>query len=164
MRLAKLNELCAKSVGGNLFNNALVIIDEVHNLISTIVNNRPKGLRLYELLLEAKNVKIVLLTGTPIINYPHEVAIISNILRGLIVEYTIKLSKTKGTWNEMEIEDIIKKTNTIDQYFIEAGNSTIKITRTPMKFTNYLQSSQYNGVLYHNNDMEKKVWMENIVN
>ena len=90
MRVAKLNELSAKANGGNLFNNSLVIIDEVHNLISTIVNNRPKGLRLYELLLEAKNVKIVLLTGTPIINYPHEVAIISNILRGLIVEYTIK--------------------------------------------------------------------------
>lgn len=162
MRLAKLNELSAKAKDGNLFNNSLVIIDEVHNLISTIVNNRPKGLRLYELLLEATNVKIVLLTGTPIINYPHEVAIISNILRGLIVEYTIKLSKPNGIWNEKEIEEIIKETNTIDQYIIEAGNNIIKITRTPMKFTNNLQSSQYNGVLYHNNEMENKEWLEMI--
>ena len=36
-----------------------------------------------------------------------------------------KLSKTKGVWNEMEIEEIIKDTNTIDQYIIEAGNNTI---------------------------------------
>lgn len=162
MRLAKLNELSAKSNGGNLFNNSLVIIDEVHNLISTIVNNRPKGLRLYELLLEAKNVKIVLLTGTPIINYPHEVAIISNILRGLIVEYTIKLSKTKGVWNEPEVEQIIQDTTTIDQYIIEAGNNIIKITRTPPKFTNHLQNNKYNGVLYHNNELENKEWLEMI--
>merc|ERR1711907_731324 len=109
-----------------MFNNSLVVIDEVHNLISTIVNNRPKGLRLYELLLEAKNLKIVLLTGTPIINYPHEIAIISNILRGLIIEYTIK------------------------------------ITRTPMKFSNYLNMNKYNGVLYYNNELEQNEWLEMI--
>merc|ERR1711907_453983 len=145
-----------------MFNNSLVVIDEVHNLISTIVNNRPKGLRLYELLLEAKNLKIVLLTGTPIINYPHEIAIISNILRGLIIEYTIKLTKTKGVWSEKEIEEIIEKEETIDQYVIESGNNTIKITRTPMKFSNYLNMNKYNGVLYYNNELEQNEWLEMI--
>ena len=48
-------------------------------------------MRLYELLMTAENVKIILLTGTPIINYPNEIAILFNILRGKIKTYTFKL-------------------------------------------------------------------------
>ena len=36
--------------------------------------------KLYEYLLSAKDAKIVLLTGTPVINYPNEFAILFNIL------------------------------------------------------------------------------------
>ena len=41
-----------------------------------------RNVKLYEMLLIAKNARIVLLTGTPIVNYPHEFAILFNILRG----------------------------------------------------------------------------------
>ena len=46
----------------------------------------PIGLavKLYYMLLRAKNARIVLLTGTPVINYPNEFAILFNILRGYI--------------------------------------------------------------------------------
>jgi len=62
--------------------NHVIIIDEVHNLISMIVSGSKKGPEIYRRLMDAKNVKIVALSGTPIINYPFEVSILANILRG----------------------------------------------------------------------------------
>ena len=48
-------------------------------------------MKLYEYLMTAENSKIILLTGTPIINYPNEISILFNILRGKIKTYTFKL-------------------------------------------------------------------------
>ena len=75
LRLARLKEL-TNDFTNNPFDNKVVIVDEAHNFVSRIVNKISKGdtnslsYRLYEYLLSASNVKIVLLTGTPIINYP----------------------------------------------------------------------------------------------
>jgi hypothetical protein len=72
----------------NPFDNSVIIIDEAHNFVSRIVNKlkRPSSMayRLYHFLLSAQNAKVVLLTGTPIINYPNEIAVLFNILRGNI--------------------------------------------------------------------------------
>ena len=72
----------------NPFDNSVVVIDEAHNFVSRIVNKlkNPTSMayRLYHFLLSAQNAKVVLLTGTPIINYPNEIAVLFNILRGNI--------------------------------------------------------------------------------
>ena len=161
LRLNKINQMIENSETGNIFDNCVVVIDEVHNLVSTIANNSKIGTLLYKLLLEAKNVKIVLLTGTPIINYPHEIAIISNILRGLIKQYTIKI-KTKGKIDIIHLENILTQINTIDQFFIEPRNNTIKITRNPYHFSNHYKEHNYLGVLQYNNEMLEKEWLETI--
>ena len=67
------------------------------------------SLRLYDLLMDAENCRIILLTGTPIINYPNEIAVLFNILRGYIKTYTIKLNKTKKIVTETEIKEYFKK-------------------------------------------------------
>jgi len=76
--------------------NHTIVIDEVHNLISMIVSQSKKGPEIYRRLMEAKNVKIVALSGTPIINYPFEIAILANILRGYIEvsSFYLKTAKT----------------------------------------------------------------------
>lgn len=80
----------------NPFSNKVVIIDEAHNFVSRIVNkiNKPDSLsmKLYEYLLSAEKCRIVLLTGTPIINYPNEIGILFNILRGYIRTFRFNLS------------------------------------------------------------------------
>ena len=43
-----------------------------------------QGLDVYNHLLNSKNTKIVFLTGTPLVNTPFEIAILFNILRGLL--------------------------------------------------------------------------------
>jgi SNF2 family DNA or RNA helicase len=76
----------------NPFDNKVVIIDEAHNLVSRISNTGSKrgsiAYRLYRDLMDATNVKIIFLTGTPIINTPHEIAILFNMLRGFIKTWT----------------------------------------------------------------------------
>lgn len=100
MRMSHLNTLTSNFTE-NPFNDHVVIIDEAHNFISRIVNKlrRPTSLsmRLYELLMTAQNVKIILLSGTPVINYPNEVAIIFNILRGYIKVWKIPLQVGAGS-------------------------------------------------------------------
>lgn len=66
--------------------NKVLIIDEVHNLVSTIVNamrsKRFRGISIYNKIMSAKNLRIIALSGTPIINFPFEVAILMNMLVG----------------------------------------------------------------------------------
>ena len=72
---------------GNL-NNKVIIVDEAHNLATMMVNGLKgmgkQGLNVYNYLLNSKNTKIVFLTGTPLVNTPFEIAILFNILRGLL--------------------------------------------------------------------------------
>jgi N12 class adenine-specific DNA methylase len=94
------------SVGGrfNPFDGRVVIVDEAHNFVSRIVNQlswdnkrgkwsaateRSVAFQIYNYLMSAENARIVLLSGTPIINYPNEIAIMFNILRGFIQTWEI---------------------------------------------------------------------------
>ena len=45
-------------------------------------------MRLYDYLKSAKNTRIVLLSGTPIINYPNEIGIMMNMIRALKIYIT----------------------------------------------------------------------------
>ena len=81
----------------NPFDNKVVVIDEAHNFVSRIVNKlkRPTSMayRLYHFLLSAQNAKVILLTGTPIINYPNEIAVLFNILRGNIDNWVFTIGE-----------------------------------------------------------------------
>lgn len=71
----------------NPFDDSVVIIDEVHNLLNTISNEFKSNtygffVELYNQLLNAKNMKMIALSGTPIMNHPSELSYLFNILRG----------------------------------------------------------------------------------
>jgi hypothetical protein len=91
-----------------MFDGATIVIDEVHNLIRTMNNSKmdtffkeesrsmeqyiPKhctigrkymiGYLLYRMICSAVGCKIIALSGTPIINFPQEIAILANLLAG----------------------------------------------------------------------------------
>lgn len=50
----------------------LLIVDEAHNLFRAITNGSKNGQGLYDMVMKAKNLKIIFLTGTPISNDPFE--------------------------------------------------------------------------------------------
>jgi hypothetical protein len=126
----------------NPFDHSVVIIDEAHNFVSLIVNQIEKTksipVTLYDLLLKAVDCRVVLLSGTPIINYPNEIGILYNILRGYIKTWTFPLSVT--TQQKITQETILKmfhdaRFKTYD--YIEYSGNQLKITRNPFGFINH---------------------------
>lgn len=68
---------------GNL-DNTVVMIDEAHNFFNSITNNSKNAIGLYKLIMDAKNIKVLFLTGSPIVNDPFEIAVAYNMLAGPI--------------------------------------------------------------------------------
>ena len=125
----------------NPFDNSVIIIDEAHNFISRIVNKmkKPKSVsyRLYQYLMSATNAKVVLLTGTPIINYPNEIGILFNILRGYIKTWTLNIKvNTSEKITTDTILDIFDKENFNFYDFVEYTGNKLTITRNPFGFIN----------------------------
>jgi hypothetical protein len=83
-------QLCAGGPRGNVFDDSVVVIDEVHNFVSNL-NEGKLVARLYQRLLEARRCKLLLLSGTPIVNAPVELAHLVNLAAGPIVVHTLPL-------------------------------------------------------------------------
>jgi hypothetical protein len=147
----------------NIFDNAVIVIDEAHNLISRIVNKLSKekevptdkhgnkerlpfslALVLYELLMSAQNARVILLTGTPIINYPNEIGILFNILRGYIKTWEIPLDVKAGQKVDKEmLSEIFKREKVMDYIEYMPSSKTLSVTRNPYGFENKIKSRVY---------------------
>lgn len=62
--------------------NKLLIIDEAHNFFRAIINGSNNATGLYEAIMQARNLKLIFLTGTPIASHPFEMAVCFNMLAG----------------------------------------------------------------------------------
>ena len=124
----------------NPFDNSIIIIDEAHNFVSRIVNKlkNPTSIafRLYHYLLNATNARIVLLTGTPIINYPNEIAVLFNLLRGFIKTYTFSINSSGTPINTNLILKFFDKNNFRLFDFVDYKDNKLIITRNPYGFIN----------------------------
>ncbi len=137
----EIEKLVIKNNTKNPFDNSVVIIDEAHNFVSRIVNKikdkESISYKLYEYLLSAKNAKVVLLTGTPIINYPNEIGILYNILRGYVKTWTIPVSwEKKEKLNEDAIYNMLDAANIKTYDYIDFTDNKLTITRNPYGFIN----------------------------
>ena len=141
--------------GDNPFDNKVIVIDEVHNFVSRIANKIKQkeslSMKLYKYLLSANNTRIIALTGTPVINYPNELGILFNILRGYIKTYTIKLkveSRPKKSGKERDrIQNIVKNIKTFDIIKYTPQSNNLTVTRNPFGFQSaYDDSDEYQGV------------------
>ena len=104
--------------------------------------------KLYYMLLRAKNVRIVLLTGTPIINYPNEFAILFNILRGYIKTWKIPLViKTSKKIDKQALNQMLLGEKSHDYLDYSATSKILTVTRNPFGFKNTIkQDESYRGV------------------
>jgi len=151
----------------NIFDNSVVIIDEAHNFISRIVNKLKKekpiaetkrgekehfplnlATKLYEMLLTAKNARIILLSGTPVINYPNEFGILFNILRGYIKTWKIPLNvQTNKKIDRQSLSEILIGEKSLDYLDYSPSSKMLTITRNPFGFKNKIKKdSGYQGV------------------
>ncbi len=172
LRAKKLQELTSNFTR-NLFDNAVIVIDEAHNLISRIVNKIKKekdiqenkkgekehlplnlSTKLYEFLMSAKNARVILLTGTPVINYPNEFGILFNILRGYIKTWkiTINVQESKQKNKNVKIDknalqEMLLGVKSMDYLDYSPSSNVLTITRNPFGFSNKIKTeSGYQGV------------------
>ena len=69
----------------NNIENSLIIVDEAQNLLNGIVNGSKNATLFYEMIMRTKNVKLLFLSATPIINDPFEIVPLYNMLDGRMV-------------------------------------------------------------------------------
>ena len=147
----RLNELIELEGVTNPFDNKVVIVDEAHNFVGRIVNKLKKkdslSYQMYKYLMDATNCKIVFLTGTPIINYPNEIGVLFNILRGSIKTFTFYIQTSKPI-NQAAVEKMFKKSmKTFDYIKYSPTSNKIEITRNPLGFVSvYDGRGSYKGV------------------
>jgi hypothetical protein len=140
------------------FSDSVVVIDEVHNFVSRIVNGSKLARGVYNALMSAENCKLVLLSGTPIINNPYEVATLINLIRGPMQIYELRLLKNSAEptleqmARQLSADDVFKYIDEIhfnkeknnvyvsllpDSYVKDARDATdsIQINMQPWKMT-----------------------------
>lgn len=102
--------------------NKVIVIEEAHNLVSKMVSGimgvSKHGKYIYDALMSAQNVKIIALSGTPLINDPFELAVLFNVLRGYIeITYfsIVRVDRQYGnTWELSTVEKELLKNKYID--------------------------------------------------
>jgi len=144
----KLNELTDdKKI--NIFDNNIVIIDEVHNFISRVINGSRIAERLYMDLLEAKNCKLLCLSGTPIINKPYEIGLLINLLKGWTKIYEFS---TKDNIDEEQLEKInklLKDSKYIDNFSYDSLDKILRVELLPPNFVREDRKSNSMKIKYY---------------
>jgi len=90
------------------FYNEVLIVDEVHNFVRQVLNDNPnpddppnsissrRASVFYDWIVNSENTKLIFLSGTPVINRPCEIAILYNMLKGLIKIYSFSVKTEIG--------------------------------------------------------------------
>jgi hypothetical protein len=150
----------------NPFDNKVIIIDEVHNFISQVYNGEGKVPKsnariLYERLMSAVDAKIILLSGTPIINRPFEVAYIINVLKGYNKVYQLELPKNLKV-NQLEsIYASMASNPRVYRYAMTAQNTLIQVQLVDAHFDK--SADGYNVKRRNKAPIDDKVGLASII-
>ena len=93
-----------------------------------------------------------MLSGTPIINDPHEISVMFNILRGYIYTWTFVIQrKDKGSSkiNSDYINKILNQNDCLVHDFVEYTWNTLLITRNPFGFVNVTKNQQKVSTIFN---------------
>jgi len=97
--------------------NKLLIIDEVHNLLVNMIDPSAKnGTKILAMIMNAKNLRILAMSGSPVVSDPFELAILFNMLRGYI-----RVSGTKQIFTAFP-----ENYDTFKRYFVDEEKNSIK--------------------------------------
>ena len=123
----------------NPFHNSTIIIDEGHNFVSRIVNkiNSKKtsvSTMMYEKIMSAENCNVVVLSGTPLINYPCELGVLFNLIGGynFAHEFRLNHSNRKLISHKKFVEIFLKENKNIDLIEYFPNKNILRITQIHM--------------------------------
>lgn len=125
LKSAKLETL----INDRTLDNKIVIIDESHGFISRLTGDSDTAKLMRKWVFGAKNTRFVLLTGTPIINKPNELAVLFNLIHGKIEMLEIT---TKNIYSNLE--EILQNNPYVDFVEVSKNMKTAIITPVPYYF------------------------------
>ena len=161
-----------RSLPSGVFNNKIVIIDEAHGVSSKIASKlRQKNrkdtisMQIYNELLNAVNCRVILLSGTPIINYPNEIAVLYNMIRGYIKTWYFDLNvETSEKIDRKSLLEILLNDEhigaTLDYMDYSPSSKILTFTRIPHGFINL----RTNAVKYTGEYMEENEYIKHLRN
>ena len=135
------------------FYNEVIVVDEVHNLISQITNGRGPSVVFYDWIVESVNTKIVFLSGTPIINSPSEIAYLFNMLKGKlhVYDFVIKMTGDIDEITQKLKEIFYSKISCIEQLNVKKykGKIIVSFIKTRSNFANILDDDIVKTIKYN---------------
>jgi len=149
-----------KEMGKSPFDDSFIIIDEIHNFISRTVNGSKLARSIYNYMMSAKNIKMVLLSGTPIINQPYEIATLINLIRGPMDVYELSLLKaSKQPVKETVVKTLVDNNlyKYVDELYFDDNNIYIILLTNGFVRDNELNIKKENW------DNDEKTILANII-
>lgn len=150
------------------FDNAVVVIDEVHNLTRLMSSNVEKFLKkepvtttpwipkegvkynrailLYHLLSGAQNSKIIALSGTPIVNFNDEIGILGNLIHGYFHGVTMTVSSVDDRYIKI-IQNILAQHPRVEYYLSTPQTNITEIFFTKVR-DNYVKVQKGENQIY----------------
>jgi hypothetical protein len=136
-----------------MFDNSVVIIDEAHNFIGAVVNESILKSRIYDMIYKAKNAKLVLMSGTPIINKPNEISFMMNLLRGPIELVSIPTTQVIS-WDEGMMTGFFRSLPDVDTIEYNSVKRVIKLSRNPPQFESVYNDKNERIAVKFNKDLD----------
>lgn len=150
------NTRLLKNIKESDFDNKIIIVDEVHNLVNNMTKDKGGGIVLYNIFMNAKNSRFIFLTGTPLINKVFEMSRLFNILRGKIPVIEFKIHSGFGSNIDFKkIKNTILMDNNVDQVIINKISRTVKITKNPDGYITNKGGRKTGGIVYVGIDKTK---------
>ena len=137
------------------FDDSVIIIDEAHNFSGMVLNKSELKTRFYDMIYRARNTKIVLLSGTPVINNPLEIALLMNLLRGPIERVRIGCSSVIS-WDEGMMTAFLKTVKDVDTIEYDSVKRQILLTRNPPYFESVLSEKGERIAVKYNKDFPQE--------
>lgn len=126
-----MHALCEGDV--NIFDDSVVIVDEAPNAISRVMHGKLFA-NVYQRIMDADRCKVVLLSGTPLVNMPLELAFMTNLTHGYIRE--LSFTSVPSSVDVMMLEKTLAMHPSVDHASSEVlvEGSRVNVTLLPSGF------------------------------
>lgn len=135
------------------FDNAVVIVDEAHNITKSVVKQESfVMMALFKMIASAKNSKVIVMTGTPMVNDAAEIAYIMTMVKGLSIRYRLKYPHL-SRMNVIGIDEYLRHSHPcVVRHGFDMKQDVIWIDMLPDSFRYYDPKSRSKLVRRHPQD------------
>ena len=139
------------------FRENVIIIDEVHNFVNEIINGSAPANVFYDWIVNSEDVKLVFLSGTPVINKPAEIAILYNMLRGMLNIYEFSVLSDRDDYEvQQELRQLFYvEKSSIEQLHVskKKGKLILSFIKNKTNYESILEDGMIKTIQFNNHSL-----------